>query len=83
MPNPMFRASLTLMIGGALWGLLWIPLRAIEAVGVEGAWATLVLFVAPSLVLLPLSNSLGPFWRSRCFAEFRSRFMECHCCSRR
>ena len=55
MPNPMFRASLTLMIGGALWGLLWIPLRAIEAVGVEGAWATLVLFVAPSVVLLPLS----------------------------
>ena len=42
MHNQRLKASITLMIGGAFWGLLWIPLRAIEGVGVEKAWATLV-----------------------------------------
>lgn len=55
MHNQRLKASITLMIGGAFWGLLWIPLRAIEGVGVEKAWATLVVFAAPGLLLVPLS----------------------------
>ena len=55
MQNRMLRASITLMIGGAFWGLLWIPLRAISDVGVEKAWATLVIFAAPAMLLVPLS----------------------------
>ena len=30
--------SLLLMLGGAFWGLLWIPFRVMEDQGVEGAW---------------------------------------------
>ena len=55
MQNRRLQASITLMIGGAFWGLLWIPLRAIEDVGVEKAWATLVIFAAPAILLVPLS----------------------------
>jgi len=55
MHNQRLKASITLMIGGAFWGLLWIPLRAIEGVGVEKAWATLVVFAAPGALLIPLA----------------------------
>ncbi len=55
MSNRMYQASLTLMIGGAFWGLLWIPLRAIAGFGVEGAWSTLVIYGAPAFLLVPLS----------------------------
>ena len=55
MHNTRLRASLVLMVGGAFWGLLWIPLRAFDAMGVEGAWATLVAYLAPAVFLVPLS----------------------------
>ena len=55
MQNRRLQASITLMVGGAFWGLLWIPLRAIQDLGVEKAWATLLIFSAPAILLIPLS----------------------------
>lgn len=48
-------ASLLLMVGGALWGLLWIPLRVMEDHGVEGAWPAVFGYLFPALVALPMT----------------------------
>lgn len=48
-------ASVLLMLGGAFWGLLWIPLRVMENHGVEGAWPAIIGYLFPALVTLPLS----------------------------
>ncbi|MEM7292887.1 MAG: hypothetical protein AAF420_05740, partial [Pseudomonadota bacterium] len=37
----------------ALWGLFWIPLRAFDRFGLEGAWTTLAQFVVPLILLAP------------------------------
>ena len=47
-------ASIGLVIGGALWGLIWIPLRYLEGLGLPGAWAGLVMYVGAALVLVVL-----------------------------
>lgn len=40
---------------GVAWGLFWLPMRAIDAAGVRGAWATVSLYVALAIVVLPLA----------------------------
>ena len=48
------NAKLAVFLGGALWGLFWIPLRALDEAGVTGAWATLAYFLGPAILWLPL-----------------------------
>lgn len=38
-----------------LWGTWWIPLRQVDALGVNGLWATLAAFSLPLTVLLPMA----------------------------
>lgn len=45
------RASVALVLGGALWGAIWIPLRALEAAGLSGAWAGLVIYIGAALAM--------------------------------
>lgn len=45
------RASIALVLGGALWGAIWIPLRALEAAGLSGAWAGLVIYAGAALAM--------------------------------
>jgi uncharacterized membrane protein len=45
------RASIALVLGGALWGAIWIPLRALEAAGLGGAWAGLVIYAGAALAM--------------------------------
>lgn len=47
-------ASIGLVIGGALWGLIWLPLRYLEELGLPGAWSGLALYAGAALVLLLL-----------------------------
>jgi len=61
-------ASVAIAFSGAFWGLWWIPLRQIEHHGLSGNWASLVLYVAGALVLLPVMllrpRPAGPdLWR--------------------
>jgi len=42
-----------LLAAATFWGVLWYPLRLLEAAGLPGLWATLVLFGAASLAGLP------------------------------
>ena len=47
-------AGLALMLGGALWGFVWIPLRALEDAGLPGAWAGMLIYVGALALLSPL-----------------------------
>jgi drug/metabolite transporter (DMT)-like permease len=47
--------SLAIVVASALWGLYWIPMRELDAVGIEKAWPSLVLNGAVVLVLLPIA----------------------------
>ncbi len=54
------RAKLACAVAGVVWGLFWIPLRAMDQAGISGAWATATLYAWPFLLLLPLAA-----WRWR------------------
>ena len=47
--------SLAVAGSAAMWGLWWIPLRALDAQGLAGAWASLAVFGGATLVLLPFA----------------------------
>jgi drug/metabolite transporter (DMT)-like permease len=42
------------LLGGAVWGAYWIPLRILDASGFSGVLATGVIHVIPTLMLVPL-----------------------------
>lgn len=46
---------LVTIISASALGLFWLPLRAFAENGLTGGWATLALFVAPIVVMLPLA----------------------------
>jgi len=48
------RAKIAVAAGAALWGLFWIPLRALDEAGITGSWATLAFYVVPTVLLAPL-----------------------------
>jgi len=56
-------ASLMVLISGTVWGFYWLPVRAIETLGLGGAWGSVAIVGAGVLVLAPLA------WRGR--AAFR------------
>jgi len=59
-PNPVpakkteIQAKWACALAGAVWGLFWIPLRAMDENGITGAWATAMLYFWPFVALLPL-----------------------------
>lgn len=50
-----FKAKLACLYAGAVWGLFWIPLRALEEAGLHGLWITFVYFLVPTICLLPVT----------------------------
>ena len=49
-----FKAKLACLYAGAVWGLFWIPLRALEDAGINGLWITVVYFLIPTICLVPI-----------------------------
>ena len=47
-------AKLACAYSGVAWGVFWIPLRAMDQAGIVGAWATVVFYVVPLILLLPV-----------------------------
>ncbi len=47
------KAKLACLYSGAAWGLFWIPLRQMDAAGINGAWATVMFYVVPAILFLP------------------------------
>ena len=50
-----FTISFSLLIAAGLWGLFWIPQRALETGGLTGGWATISQMIIPFLILFPIS----------------------------
>jgi drug/metabolite transporter (DMT)-like permease len=46
-------ASAVVLITGIVWGVYWVPVRGIAALGLDGAWGTGAITLAASLLLLP------------------------------
>lgn len=46
-------ATAFIAVSGALWGIFWMPFRALGETGVSGGWASLAFYLCSTLVLLP------------------------------
>lgn len=57
-PSPSV-AGIALLIGGAMWGLYWIPVRHFLELGLPGSWPGVVMYLAALVTVLPF------LWRSR------------------
>ncbi len=44
-----------IVLGGALWGLIWMPLRWLGEAGLPGAWAGTAIFVFTVALLVPVA----------------------------
>lgn len=53
-------AKLACAYSGLVWGLFWMPLRALERAGIEGLWAVLLFNAVPFVLVLPIA-----LWRWR------------------
>lgn len=51
--NTTFVASAIVLLTGIVWGIYWIPVRAIAELGLDGAWGTGAIAFAAVLFLLP------------------------------
>ena len=49
------KAKLACLYAGAVWGVFWIPLRALEEAGIHALWITVVYFLIPTICLIPVS----------------------------
>jgi len=50
-----WAASLSVALCGAAWGVYWLPLRELQAMGFGSAWATAALFIACLPAVIPLA----------------------------
>ena len=62
--------ELAIAVPGALWGLYWIPVRYLEARGVDAVWLTLGVFAVGVVLLLPVALR-----QSGARAAFRPRML--------
>ena len=46
--------SIALFLSAAAWGLFWIPLRQVEALGIPGSWTVVIFNAIPLIVLIPI-----------------------------
>ena len=54
-------AKAACLFAGAIWGIFWIPLRAINEAGIDGLWSSAIWFAIPAIILLPIALHR---WRS-------------------
>ncbi|AGA90901.1 DMT(drug/metabolite transporter) superfamily permease [Thioflavicoccus mobilis 8321] len=45
-----------MLVGSALWGLFWLPLRLLETAGVSGLWAVVLIYTGATATLLLLAR---------------------------
>lgn len=48
-----FLASAVVLLTGIVWGVYWVPVRAVAERGLDGAWGTGAITLAAALILLP------------------------------
>lgn len=55
----------SIMLGASLWGVVWYPMRLLEAAGVAGVWLTLGLYLTALLAALPFTWQTVPEFARR------------------
>ena len=50
---------ISLLYSAAYWGIVWYPLRLLEAEGLSGLWQTLISYTAAFAVTLPWLRNLS------------------------
>lgn len=59
--------SLGIVGAGVLWGLFWLPVRALGDMGLEGAWPGIIIYAGAVLFLLPVLlinwKTIRPVWK--------------------
>ena len=53
--STMTLARFACLYAGAIWGIFWIPVRAINEAGIHGLWSSAIWFAVPTAILLPLA----------------------------
>ncbi|MDC0649775.1 DMT family transporter [Alphaproteobacteria bacterium] len=48
------QALLIIFLASSFWGVLWVPMRHIEAMGLSGLWVVVLFHFLPALAMLPL-----------------------------
>ena len=48
-------ARFACLYAGAIWGIFWIPVRAINDAGIHGLWSSTIWFAVPTILLLPVT----------------------------
>jgi drug/metabolite transporter (DMT)-like permease len=51
--KPETLAKIAVAYSGFVWGLFWIPVRALDGAGVHGLWGLLVFYLVPGLLIMP------------------------------
>lgn len=51
--------ALSLMVAAMLWGLLWLPLRSLDAAGLSGTWTTVIAYATALTLALPWVRDWG------------------------
>lgn len=52
-PGNEFLPSIAIVLGGVMWGLYWLPLRAVGESGLSGAWPGVLVYSGLCVMLLP------------------------------
>ena len=53
-------ALLIIFLASSFWGVLWVPMRHIEAMGLSGLWVVVLFHFLPALAMLPLIVRTAP-----------------------
>ena len=54
------HALLIIFLASSFWGVLWVPMRHIEAMGLSGLWVVVLFHFLPALAILPLIVRTAP-----------------------
>jgi len=54
---------LIIFLASSFWGVLWVPMRHIEAMGLSGLWVVVLFHFLPALAMLPLIVRTAPSLR--------------------
>ena len=58
---PPRQAFAIIVLSSAVWGVLWVPMRHLEALGLEGLWAVVLFHILPAFAMAPFMRGL---WRA-------------------
>jgi len=54
------HALLIIFLASSFWGVLWVPMRHIEAMGLSGLWVVVLFHFLPAFAMLPLIVRTAP-----------------------